>query len=305
LTAGARLRTTPDDDAAMRVLPLLQEAGAVPHMRGSLLAHLIGTWSLLMAWDAPSVVRNAGLVHSVYSTSDFKHALFSLRRRPTLQRLIGPEAEALAFLFCVLDRAWLRARLMQLEAIPGRLTVPRHDGQQPLRLSGKTVREILMIECANLADQATGEGGGPAPWMARVGSWLALIGCKRFHLPCVPADLTEPAESMAIASYCAALRLPTRRAVDALNEAVTHNPFAAEPRIMRAVCALERGDPVGALVDASRGRALLTAWSTPWDKRLGFATWQEIASALIGAALEGRRRAKFPMFAAIRKAILR
>ena len=294
------------DEAEMRVLPLLRKARSVPHFRDNLLTHLIGTWSLLTAWGAPAAIRNAGLIHSVYSTSFFNHALFTIGQRRELQRLIGQEAEALAFLFCVLDRAFLWARIMELREIPNRLTVARHDGQNSLRLSKKVVRDILMIECANLADQAAGADGGPAPWMTRVAFWLELIDLKLPGLASATAGLTETAEMKAIVKYSAALNMPAQRAIDALSQAVALNPFAAEPRILRALCAIELGDTLRELVDATRGQALLTAWSTPWDKRLNLATWREITSAIIAeAVVERRRRPKFPVFAAVRRAILR
>ena len=122
-------------------------------------------WDLVSfnSLGAPAAIRNAGLIHSVYSTSFFNHALFTIGQRRELQRLIGQEAEALAFLFCVLDRAFLWARIMELREIPNRLTVARHDGQNSLRLSKKVVRDILMIECANLADQQQARTEGRHP----------------------------------------------------------------------------------------------------------------------------------------------
>lgn len=296
----------PCDDVALRALPALRAAGSVSHSRDNLLAHLIGTWSILSAWQASPAVRAAGLAHSVYSTSFFRYALFDIRRRAVLRRLIGEEAEALVFLFCVLDRAALRAQVAGLRALPSRLTAARHDGKGSMRLSGRTIRAVLMVECANVAEQATGTNGGPAPWMAKVAAWLRLSGLTPPGLASAPPTLAEAAEREAIAEYSAALRLPGRRAFDRLGRAIALNPLAAEPRILRALCALERGDAAGGLVDATRGRNLLTAWSTPWDKRFDLSTWHEIASAIVAAAaLEDRRRWRLPMYTAVRKALLR
>ena len=142
--------------------------------------------------------------------------------------------------------------------------------------------------------------------MTRVAFWLELIDLKLPGLASATAGLTETAEMKAIVKYSAALNMPAQRAIDALSQAVALNPFAAEPRILRALCAIELGDTLRDFVDATRGQALLTAWSTPWDKRLNLATWREITSAIIAeAVVERRRRPKFPVFAAVRRAILR
>jgi len=243
------------------------------------------------------------LVHSVYSTSFFGYALFSLREREKVRRLVGRESEALAYLFCVLDRASLCSRIFKLGRIPDRLSVARHDGGRPIRLSRAALKKLLLVECANTAEQTSAEDGGPAPWMSNVLFWLRLTEFKMPALGSSPA-ISNHAEQTAIAVYSAALHSPADRAIAELSRVAALNPFAAEPRILRGLCALELGDPSQALLDAVRGQALLTAWAIPWDKRLSLATWCEISSGLSSHAGGGGRLSNIPTIASMGNLIL-
>ena len=88
------------------VLAVLAERGAdaVPHGRSSLLHHLSGTHAILERWAQPAHVRLAGLLHSVYATDAFAHALVDQAERALIRELIGADAERLVFLFCSIDR---------------------------------------------------------------------------------------------------------------------------------------------------------------------------------------------------------
>lgn len=77
----------------------------VPHSAGDLLAHLDGTRALLSAWGAREALCLAGLFHSVYGTEMFGGAALPAALRDEARRRIGDEAERLAWLFGVLDRA--------------------------------------------------------------------------------------------------------------------------------------------------------------------------------------------------------
>ena len=94
----------------------------VPHGKRTLYEHLTGTEKLLRDWGEPGYVRLAGLYHSVYGTMHFRHRSFPIQGRHIIQRLIGPTAEHLVYLFCT--------------------------------LSDRTItRQLRTIECANLIDQ--------------------------------------------------------------------------------------------------------------------------------------------------------
>lgn len=57
-----------------------------------------------MVHKAEPHVLAAGLFHSIYGTEGFQGRVVSLSDRPSVQRLIGPSAEQLAFANCVMDR---------------------------------------------------------------------------------------------------------------------------------------------------------------------------------------------------------
>lgn len=99
-------------------------ANEARHSGRDLLTHLRGTHDLLAAWGCPDDVCTGGLFHSIYGTNSFKHQSCPLDSRPNIIKLIGPAAEFLAYLFCVLDRpaAWfsmrdpvMRRKLQQIE----------------------------------------------------------------------------------------------------------------------------------------------------------------------------------------------
>src|SRR3546814_823634 len=79
-------------------------ADKVPHQDRNLYAHLLGTYRLLREWGNPQTICLAGLFHSIYGTAHFRHATLPFSQRRVVKNLIGAEAEALAYLFCVTDR---------------------------------------------------------------------------------------------------------------------------------------------------------------------------------------------------------
>ena len=68
----------------------------------TLLNHLIGVNNILKKLNAPEYIQDAGLFHSVYGTTFFKPKM--VQDRDEVKRLIGEEAEELAYLFCNLGR---------------------------------------------------------------------------------------------------------------------------------------------------------------------------------------------------------
>ena len=104
----------------------------------------------------------------------------------------------------------------------------------------------------------------------------------------------EPADEMAAASlyWQAVTRAlpigspdPTRRALEG---AVAHNPYVAEPRLLLAQLALAAGDWETARDHAEAGLALLSDWGTAWDKRIAWSGWVAWARILRQSA-ETRR----------------
>jgi hypothetical protein len=74
------------------------------HSTRGLFDHLLGTRQLLLDWGARTAVCDAGLFHSVYGTEHYLPSTIPFTLRDPVINLIGPEAERLAWLFCVMHR---------------------------------------------------------------------------------------------------------------------------------------------------------------------------------------------------------
>ena len=85
---------------------LLHSCGSeqAPHSGRTLLLHLQGTHDLLKTWGNPPCVCLAGLFHSIYGTNAFRRRSLGADQRPSLRAAIGVEAEALAWIFCSIQR---------------------------------------------------------------------------------------------------------------------------------------------------------------------------------------------------------
>lgn len=71
--------------------------------------HLVGVQSVLRSWGAAEHLCNAALFHSIYGTEGFQGFSLPLSHRAELVDLIGPQAERLAWIFCMVDRATVDA----------------------------------------------------------------------------------------------------------------------------------------------------------------------------------------------------
>lgn len=133
---------------------LLERAGAdkVRHSGRSLYKHLVGTHDLLETWGNSEPVCAAGLFHSIYGTRAFRYRTWPIADRMTIQKLIGPEAERLAFVFCIADRP--------------RVLFETRDGPW--------VRPLREIEAANLIEQ-----GSKSRWLQRLRDTDISEGAKR------------------------------------------------------------------------------------------------------------------------------
>ncbi|KAI3474335.1 hypothetical protein Pfo_029158 [Paulownia fortunei] len=96
------------DENLPRLVSVLRAAGAGEcwHKHGSFLDHLLGVYRILKMWKAPDAVCLCGLFHSAYSNSYVNLAIFppSSAGRDTVRAHVGPTAERLIHLFCVVPR---------------------------------------------------------------------------------------------------------------------------------------------------------------------------------------------------------
>ena len=77
------------------------DANDKSHSGKTLIDHLVGVHDILKEWDAPQYLQDAGLFHSVYGTTVFKHQ--STNDRDAVKELIGEQAEDLVWKFCSLN----------------------------------------------------------------------------------------------------------------------------------------------------------------------------------------------------------
>ncbi|MDF1662989.1 MAG: hypothetical protein P1V97_14535 [Planctomycetota bacterium] len=84
-------------------------ASQTGHSDRHLLTHLQGTQRILKEWGARPAVCTAGLFHSVYGTESFQTVTIPLDLRPKVIELIGPEAEALAYIFGARENSSFKA----------------------------------------------------------------------------------------------------------------------------------------------------------------------------------------------------
>lgn len=140
------------------------------HSDGSLLDHLTGTADRLRAWGNPPVICHAGLFHSIYGTQSFKIQTVPLDRRAEVAALIGPEAERLAYLFCVSRRRELWT------GPPGEdLQIHDHADGAPRPVSAAEVLQLLEVEVANLLDQLPPRAEAPDHYKSYMETFAGLV----------------------------------------------------------------------------------------------------------------------------------
>lgn len=127
---------------------LLSRRGVrVPHSGGTLLDHLTAVRDKLEAWGCRPALCTAGLYHSIYGTDNFRQQTVALTERPAVREVIGEEAEALAYAFCMLNtRAFLTEVEADLESAIGNL-------QDSDRITAATKLDLLHMFVANWLEQ--------------------------------------------------------------------------------------------------------------------------------------------------------
>jgi len=124
------------------------------HENGTLHDHLVRVFSILEEKKLPTEVCFAGGLHSVYGTNAFPHKLFDSNSsgwRSHLATVFGKSAEAIAFLFSIIDRPkTLEAPAIHKIDSYG-LEMRYAKVMEPVQAS--VVRNLRLIECANLLDQ--------------------------------------------------------------------------------------------------------------------------------------------------------
>ena len=92
-------------DSTSTKIQFLKDCGAdlCTHSGGTLLEHLVGTRDILREQGAPEYLQDAGLFHSVYGTAYYMPEEGISTSREDIQKLIGIQAEEIAYWYCVLQ----------------------------------------------------------------------------------------------------------------------------------------------------------------------------------------------------------
>ena len=159
-------------------------AGTTPHHAGrSLAVHLAGTYSILRRWKQPEPVAIAGLCHSLYGTDAFDTACLGSQDRDRVRKVIGKEAEQLAFLFGAMRRE------VFLAAPVGNYIVNRFiDEDEPVTpVERSALCHILLANELDLviAKKGTGKPGKVVkkvgPLFDIIEPWLTPEAASDFH----------------------------------------------------------------------------------------------------------------------------
>ena len=303
-------------------------AGEDWHKAGTFKDHLLGLYRTLALWGMPREIRLLGLFHSVYSNeyvdlklfadrAPLRQALgeeaerlvhlFCIMPRTLFARRLIEEGE-LPEEGMVLEREGAPAILLSMKDVAvfaiatiADIAEQWHSWQDELFPGFPGPSKPRRVQ----DHWAAALWPGPLKPTSTALSTLSRLAQPLSEMPPdwgiptppVFARCTarlDPADELAAATlyWQAVTRAlpiasadPTRRALEA---AVAHNPYVAEPRLMLAQLALAAGQWDEAARQAGAGLALLSDWGVAWDKRIAWSGWVAWARILLQSA-EARR----------------
>lgn len=107
--------------------------------------HLVNTYDDLKRMGADEEVALAGGLHSVYGTNAFRKQSVDAEKRPIIRGLFGDRTERLA---------WLFSRINRPMCFEGETLKDWRTGQ-PIEISPEDLRDLKLIEVANLSDNGS------------------------------------------------------------------------------------------------------------------------------------------------------
>ncbi|OZJ01742.1 hypothetical protein BZG36_05187 [Bifiguratus adelaidae] len=189
------------DPQLPELLQTLRDVGTPEcwHKHSSFYDHLLDVYLTCKIWKLPDAVARCGLLHSAYSNSYVNLAVFRAKEeRGRVRALLGEEAEALVYLFCIIDRHELinERLLKQLDATCSNVdkVVPR-DGLtmkhiktgEPIHLTLRQICIFLVLTIADFTDQTY--GWQDALWNRTDGSFSwAPVPPNQFSFSLWPGD---------------------------------------------------------------------------------------------------------------------
>ena len=172
--------------------------------------HLVSVQSVLRSWGAPEYMTNAALFHSIYGTEGFQGFALPLHNRPEIADLIGPRAERLAWIFCMVDRhsvdrtilaPWALDPSVYVHKPPSFFARPELGGfEMPLRTYDEWL-DFLALSLADWLEQVEGAASKEVPLPVGEGFLWKLgqaWGCTGAH----EAEPSPEREGRASATPC-------------------------------------------------------------------------------------------------------
>jgi len=129
--------------------------------------HLRGVQAILRYWDSPLHLTNAGLFHSIYGTEGFQGFSLPLSERAAIIELIGPKAEKLAFVFCMVDRSTVDETVFSWKKAASNITLynirARPElGRFQITLTKEEWLDFLELTLADWLEQVEGAATKPS-----------------------------------------------------------------------------------------------------------------------------------------------
>lgn len=268
-------------------------AGLVPHRLGSLQDHLLGVFEILESWEQPEHLALAGLIHSVYSTDVFTHAVATFEERSAIASFVGRRAERMAALFCSVSRRELFAQIAAYRFIvPHSISLIDRRTGSPIELGKSDVADLLILHVANAADQTCRSDRSPAKWLSRASHLCFAAAPALDKVPgifgncCARVALND--EGRLLDAYHSftqseSISEDKRRELSAAADVL---PWVAEPQLCLSLAALQAGDAARAVKHAANALHLLLAWHCSWDKRASWSQWLALARWLAAPGVQ-------------------
>ena len=308
----------PSGSIMLTKLQQMEATAAFAHARSTFYEHLKGTFQILSAWNQPSNIVRAGMIHTGYSGDLFQYFLFdsnNLKDRTSLRELIGEEAEELVYYFGTIHRGDLCQfsqavnRQVALPTCASQNITVAHRGLTSVQVSPQLAAEILMVTIADYLDQMVDtngwrdhhqheEGGTrlyPGNGRPALGFYCFSSVCSAIKpfLKVVPdifdfcsTVITVQDEEIARDAYWKVTvdeaDLSTDEQMTLLQQTVDLNPFVGEPHLLLSQIHYRQGNYQQAAIQAQAALKKFYTLASCWDKRRSFAHWVGYSRIILG-----------------------
>mmetsp|Transcript_8127 Transcript_8127/g.15299 ORF Transcript_8127/g.15299 Transcript_8127/m.15299 type:complete len:494 (+) Transcript_8127:390-1871(+) len=307
----------PQGTQMLSQLQAIEATTAFAHARSTFYEHLEGTFSILSAWNQPTDIKRAGMVHTAYSGDLFQFFLFDSNQeneRQKLRNIIDTEAEALVYLFGTIHRGILCDfknvvnRITEHASCSSDNTTVAHRGLGTVQVTPRQAANILMVTIADYLDQMVdtngwrdhhqhdlaGENLYPGNGRPALGFYWFSSVCQaiRNDLEVIPdifdsctSTISYEHEEEARDAYWkvtmeeANLELETQ--IQLLQKTISLNPYVAEPHSLLSQIYYRQGRYLQSATEAKTCLEKFYTLASNWDKRRSYAHWVGYARMML------------------------